>query len=129
VVEGPTTVVQQPVVVQEEGYPPATAPPAQAPVQDPSAPTVVYEGLLSEEDDIGPDETLTFDGIVVELEDVHSHPLSVDLEIKIDDHDTDLERIPLGAQIPVYGLSGQMYYLEIVDIDESTDTIIFAMLK
>lgn len=125
----PVTVVEpmyvQPVVVSP---PVVMAPPpvVQVPTVQTALPMpqgILWQGVISRDDDIAPKAVLTVDGIVVKINDADRHPLDVDIELNGHDFDD----LPLGSRVDVYGQSGQLYHLDILGIDGESETLQFAI--
>lgn len=120
VISEPYPVGGQPVITPQGPAPGATPAPAG---------NVLFEGVVSREDDIAPKEILTIDGIAVKVEDTDDDPLDADIDIDVDHYEEEFEDVPIGASIPVIGLSGQTYYLHLFDIHDETETISFAIVQ
>jgi len=122
VVAGPTCLA--PPMAVEQPSPPLAAIPGPA-----ATGTVLFEGIISREDDIAPEALLTVDGILVEIEDADECPTDVDLEIRVGGCEYDYEDLPIGASIPAHGRSGQLYYVNVLDLDGETETMRFCVTK
>jgi hypothetical protein len=118
----------QPVVVSP---PPAVAYPQESIAGAAPAPAgnVLFEGVVSRDDDIARKEIVTVDGIVIKVEDTDDRPLDADLEVRVGRYEEDFEDVPIGASIPVVGLSGRPYYLNVFDIHDDTETVSFAIVQ
>jgi hypothetical protein len=90
---------------------------------------VIFDGLISRDDDVAAKEVLTVDGISVKVEDTDGHPLDADLDIRVGHHDFDYEDVGIGSRIEVIGRSGQLFLLEVIDIDDRTETVRFILLQ
>ena len=108
----------------------APQPVVQVPTVQPALPVpqgVLCDALVSRDDDIAPKKMLTVDGIMLKIEDTDGNPLDVDIELDILGHEYDFEDLPIGSRVDVYGQSGQLYHLDILAIDDDTETLRFAI--
>lgn len=127
----PVIVDSAPVI---ESYP---AVPAQPVVPQPAVPgaapapagNVIFEGVVSRDDDIAYKEIPTVDGIIVKVKDTDDDPLDADIEVRVDHYEEEFEDVPIGASIPVVGLSGQTFYLNVFDIHDDSETVSFAIVQ
>jgi len=135
VVPPPVTVFEpvyiEPVVVST---PVVMAPPpvAYAPAMQPAVPMsqgVVFEAVVSRDDDIARKEMLTVDGIVLEIEDSDRRPLDVDIDLRVGCREYEFEDLPIGSRVDIHGRSGQLYHVDILDIDDDTETLRFAISR
>lgn len=116
-------VVSSPVVV-------APQPAVQVPAIQPALPApqgVLLEAIVSRDDDIAPKKIPTVDGIMLKIEDTDRHPLDVDIELNIHGNEHDFKDLPIGSRVDVYGQSGQLYHVDILAIDDDTETLRFAI--
>lgn len=125
-------VVGAPVI--SEPYPvggqPAIAPHGQAPGAAPApAGNVLFEGALSRDKKIAPKEIHTIDGIEVKIKSTSSRRLEAYLQVRVGRSKEKHKDLPIGSSIPVVGLSGQMYYVHLIDIDVNTRTVWFAIVQ
>jgi hypothetical protein len=119
----------EPVVVS---IPAVVVPPpvVQVPTIQPARPApqgVLLEAVVSRDDDIAPKRILTIDGIMLKIEDTDGHPLDVDIELNIHGNEHDFDDLPIGSRVDVYGQSGQLYHVDILAIDDDTETLRFAI--
>lgn len=116
-------VVSAPIVV-------APQPAVQVPTVQPAlsaAYGVLLEGVVSRDDHIAPKSVMTVDGIILKIEDTDECPLDVDIELDILGHEQDFEDLPIGSRVSVYGQSGQLYHVDILAIDDHSETLRFAI--
>jgi len=139
---GSRYVVPPPVTVFEPVYiepgvvstPVVMAPPpvAYAPAMQPAVPMsqgVVFEAVVSRDDDIARKEMLTVDGIVLEIEDSDRRPLDVDIDLRVGCREYEFEDLPIGSRVDIHGRSGQLYHVDILDIDDDTEALRFAISR
>jgi hypothetical protein len=138
IVEPQPVVVSQPVVVPQPAVvsQPVVTTPAPAPAPAPAAvappqPTgnVFYQGIVSRKSKIAYKEALTIDGIVVKIKDTDRCPLDADIELRMDCFKEKYKDLPIGSSIAVVGRSGQTYWVNLLDIDDGTETISFAVVQ
>lgn len=125
----PPVTVFEPVYVEPVivSAPVVMAPP---PVVYAPAPVgTVFEAVVSRDDDIARKEMLTIDGIVLEIEDSDRRPLDVDIDLRVDEREYEFEDLPIGSRVDVHGRSGQLYHVDILDIDDDTETLRFAISR
>ena len=121
----------EPVVVST---PVVMAPPpvVHAPAMQPAVPMsqgVVFEAVVSRDDDIARKEMLTVDGIVLKIEDSDRRPLDVDIDLRVGCRKYEFEDLPIGSRVDIHGRSGQLYHVDILDIDDDTETLRFAISR
>ena len=119
-----SVVMSAPVVVSA---PAMVAPPPV--VYAPAPPGTVFEAVVSRDDDIAPEEMLTVDGIVLEIEDSDGRPLDVDIDLHVGCREYEFEDLRIGSSVDVQGRSGQLYRVDILDIDDETETLRFAIRR
>jgi hypothetical protein len=117
-------VYAQPVAVSA---PTVVAPPQVT--HTPASSGTVFEAVVSRDDDIAPKEILTVDGIVLKIKDTDRCPLDVDINLYVDCRKYEFEDLPIGARVEVQGRSGQLYHVDILDIDDETETLRFAISR
>ncbi len=109
------TVAPAPVVVQTVAPAPVVA--------APPAGTVVFQGVISDRRSVAPKGALTTDGVAVKVKDTHRRPLTADLEVGVDDYANRYKRLPIGSRIQVHGRSGQLYSVDITDINDDLEAV------
>ena len=130
----PLVTVVDPVYAQQLPVSPpiivAPPPAVQVPTVQPALPLtqgVLFEAIVSREEDIAPKEIMTVDGIVLKIKDTDGYPLDVDIELSVLGHREKFEDLPIGSRVEVYGPSGQLYHVDILAIDDDTETLQFAI--
>lgn len=130
----PPLTVFEPVYVQPVpvGVPAIVAPPPVMPVPtvQPALPItqgVLFDAFVSRDDHIAPKKILTVDGIMLKIKDTDAYPLDVDIELGILDHEYNFEDLPIGSRVDIYGQSGQLYHVDIIAIDDDTETLRFTI--
>jgi len=117
VVPAPVVVPPPPIVTMP---PPAVY---QAPMPAAAPSGVVFQGVLSDDDDIAPESVCVGDGIEVEIEKTRDEPPRADLEIQIGDFEETYKRLVIGSRISFHGLSGQLYHLDVVDVNDELEAV------
>jgi len=116
-------VVSAPIVV-------APQPVVQVPVVQPALPAphgVLFEAVVSRDDEIAPKKMLTVDGIMLKIEDTDRCPLGVDIELSVLGYEQSIEDLPIGSRIDIHGQSGRQFHVDILAIDDDTETLRFAI--
>ncbi len=127
IVSEPAYVVSQPVIVESPPVWAQTPAPAPAPAPPPitAAPegTVVFQGVISDKQSVAPKGVLAADGVAVTVKDTHRKPLTADLEVGVEDYKNRYKRLPIGSRIQVHGRSGQLYNVDVTDIDDDLEAV------
>ncbi len=118
-VAAPAPLPAQPTQAQPEP-PPAAEP---APPQD----RRVFQGTLSRKDSRYAREIETVDGIVVRLKSTDNKPDRADLEIRVGKAKKEYKDLRPGARINGRGQSRRAYQVVILDVDDRTRTVVFAI--
>jgi tetratricopeptide (TPR) repeat protein len=87
----------------------------------------VYQGRLSQDQHVGPQERTTVDGIVVKLKKTQSNPPRADLELRVGKFKEPYDQAPVGKRIIVFGESDAMYVLEVTAVDPKGKTLTFTV--
>jgi len=119
-VSEPVYVAPPPVIVERAPVVVQTVAPA---VAAPPAGTVVFQGVISDRESVAPKGVLAADGVAVTVKDTHRSPLTADLEVGVDDYTNRYKRLPIGSRIQVHGRSGQLYSVDITDINDDLEAV------
>ena len=114
--------------------PPPPAQPVQAapetpPTAEPAPPIDrrVFEGAVSRKDSRYAREIETIDGIVIRLKSTDDKPDRADIEIRVGKAKKEYKDLRPGARINGRGLSRRAYQLVILEVNDKTRTVAFAI--
>ncbi|HPP27423.1 MAG TPA: hypothetical protein PLV57_12940 [Phycisphaerae bacterium] len=87
----------------------------------------LFRGTLSRDDRRYKKQIAVVDGISIKLKDTDAKPLDADFEIVAGQFTSKPKDVPVGGKVTIRGVSGRMYVMTVVWIDDDQETVHFSL--